>query len=183
MEMGCGVGRVTRELLAHGYRVTAVDNSPEMLACVPPEASRICANIEDLAIGESFDAVVLASCLVNTPDVALRLAQLTKCREFLKPAGRLLLERFDPAWLANVQVGPLNSIGTVEMCVDDVQGSGAERELCLRYREGDDEWLQYFTAAILDDEAIRQCLSSAGFQPPDWINRRWASAQVANNAA
>lgn len=182
IELGCGVGRMTRELLAHGYRVTAVDNSPEMLAYVPPEASRICANIEDLAIGKRFDAVILASCLVNTSDIPLRLAQLTKCQELLKPAGRLLLERFDPTWLANVQVGPLNSIGTVEMYVDEVHGSGAERELCFRYREGDDEWLQYFTAAILDDEAIRQCLSSAGFEPPDWINRRWASAQVANNA-
>lgn len=183
MELGCGVGRVTRELLAHGYTVTAVDNSPEMLAYVPPEASKICADIESLAIDERFDAVILASCLVNTPDAALRLAQLTKCQELLKPAGHLLLERFDPTWLANVQVGALNSIGTVEMYVDEVYGSGAERELCFRYREGEDEWLQYFTAAILDDADIRQCLSSAGFEPPDWINRRWASAQVVSNAA
>ena len=185
MELGCGVGRVTRELLAHGYgyRVTAVDNSPEMLAYVPPEAAKICADIESLAIVEKFDAVILAGCLINTPDVALRLAQLTNCHELLKPAGHLLLERFDPTWLANVQVGPLNSIGTVEMCVDEVHGTGVERELCFRYREGVDEWLQYFTAAILDDEDIRQCLSSAGFESPAWINRRWASAQLANNAA
>jgi SAM-dependent methyltransferase len=183
MELGCGVGRVTRELLAHGYTVTAVDNSPEMLAYVPPEASKVCADIESLAINERFDAVILASCLVNTPDVALRLAQLTKCRELLKPAGHLILERFDPLWLANVQVGPLNSLGTVEMCVDEVHGSGADRELCFRYREGEDEWLQYFTAAILDDEDIDQCLSSAGFESPYWINRRWASAKVMSNAA
>ena len=183
MELGCGVGRVTRKLLAHGYAVTAVDNSQEMLAYVPPEASKICADIECLALDEKFDAVILASCLVNTPDVALRLRQLTKCQELLKPAGHLFLERFDPTWLANVQVGPLNSIGTVEMCVDEVHGSGAERELCFRYREGEDEWLQYFTAAILDDEDIRQCLSSARFEPPDWINRRWASAKVIGNAA
>jgi SAM-dependent methyltransferase len=183
VELGCGVGRITRELLRHGYRVTAVDNSPEMLAYVPPEASKICADIESLALDEKFDAVILASCLVNTPDAALRSAQLTKCRGLLKPAGHLLLERFDPAWLANVQVGPLNSIGPVAMYVTEVRGSGAERELCFRYREGEDEWLQYFTAAILDDEDIRQCLSRAGFEPPDWINRRWAGARVVGNAA
>jgi SAM-dependent methyltransferase len=182
IELGCGVGRITRELLTHGYRVTAVDNSPEMLAYVPLEASKICADIEGLAIDEMFDAVILASCLVNTPDVALRLAQLTKCQGLLKPAGHLLLERFDPAWLANVKVGPLKSIGTIAMYVDEVRGSGAERELCFRYREGEDEWLQYFATTILDDEDICQCLSSTGFEPPDWINRRWASAQVVNNA-
>ena len=38
IELGCGVGRITRELLAHGYRVTAVDNSAEMLAHVPEQA-------------------------------------------------------------------------------------------------------------------------------------------------
>jgi SAM-dependent methyltransferase len=183
VELGCGVGRITRELLVHGYTVTAVDNSPEMLAYVPPEASKICSDIESLAIDQKFDAVILASCLVNTPDVDLRQAQLIKCRGLLKPAGYLLLERFDPTWLANVQVGPLSSIGTVAMYVDEVRKSGAERELCFRYREGKDEWLQYFTTAILDDEDIRRCLSSAGFAPPDWINRRWASAQAVTNAA
>jgi len=183
LELGCGVGRVTRELLAHGYRVTVVDNSPEMLAYVPPEASKICADIESVVIGEKFDAVILASCLVNTPDVALRLAQLTKCQGLLRPAGYLFLERFDPTWLANVHVGPLNSIGTVEMYVDQVHGSGAERELCFRYREGEGEWRQYFTAAILDDEDIRRCLSRAGFETPEWINRRWASARMVSNAA
>jgi SAM-dependent methyltransferase len=179
LELGCGVGRVTRELLAHGYRVTAVDNSPEMLAHVPAGATTICANIESLAIDEKFDAVILASCLINTPDTALRQAQLTRCRELMKPAGRLLIERFDPAWLANVQAGPLDGIGNVSMSVDEARGSGSIRELCLRYRDGEDEWLQYFAAAILEDEDIRRCLSSAGFEAPDWINRRWASVRYA----
>src|SRR2546422_7176261 len=41
IELGCGVGRITRELLAHGYRVTAVDNSPEMLAPVDRKSTRL----------------------------------------------------------------------------------------------------------------------------------------------
>ena len=158
-------------------------NSAEMLAYVPPEACKICADIENLAITEKFDAVILASCLVNTPDVTLRLAQLTKCQNLLKPGGHILLERFDPTCLTNVQIGPLNSLGTVEMYIDDVRGSGTNRELCFRYREGEDEWHQYFTAAVLDDEDIGRCLSSVGFEPPQWINRRWASAQVVSDAA
>src|SRR5207249_11429649 len=50
LEMGCGVGRMTKELLAKGYYVTAIDNSPEMLAHVPPAAPTICSNIEDLEL-------------------------------------------------------------------------------------------------------------------------------------
>ncbi len=178
LELGCGVGRITRALVRNGYRVTAVDNSAEMLAHVPPEATTICADIETLSVAETFDTVILASCLVNTPDAALRFAQVTRCRKLLKPGGNLLLERFDPTWLANVKVGPVSRIGNVEMFVDEVCGSGTERQLCFRYREGDEEWRQYFTAAILDDEDIRECLLTAGFEHVDWINARWATAQL-----
>ncbi len=181
IELGCGVGRITRQLLARGYTVAAVDNSPEMLAHVPIAASRICEDIEHLAVERQFDTVILASCLINTPDAALRSEQLAKCRELLKPDGRLIFQRFDPAWLADVQAGPLGNIGGIELRADEVHRSGANVDLCLRYRENEDEWLQYFTAAILDDEDIRQCLSTAGFGPPSWINRRWASTGVMLN--
>ncbi len=76
LEMGCGVGRMTKELLGKGYYVTAIDNSPEMLAHVPPAATTICSNIEDLELKEWFDAVLLASNLVNVADDGLRTAQL-----------------------------------------------------------------------------------------------------------
>jgi SAM-dependent methyltransferase len=34
LELGCGAGRITRQLVRLGYRVTAVDESAEMLAHV-----------------------------------------------------------------------------------------------------------------------------------------------------
>lgn len=179
VELGCGVGRVTRELLRRGYRVTAVDNSAEMLKHVPSDATKVCADIERLELGATFDAVLFASCLVNTPDAALRSAQLAKCRELLETGGRLVLQRFDPEWLANVQVGPLKGIGAVAMSVDEMRASGALREICLRYRADDGEWRQYFAAAILEDDDIARCLSQAGFDPPHWIDRRWAVTRVA----
>ena len=183
IELGCGVGRMTRELLARGYRVTAVDNSPEMLAHVPSQASGICADIEALALETTFDAVILASCLVNVPDVAIRAVQLAKCRDLLKPGGQLILERYDPSWLANVQIGPLGSVGDIEMHLDEIHRNGANVDICLRYQGRGEEWLHYFSAAILDDDEICSCLSSAGFASPSWIDRRWASVGVMKNAA
>jgi SAM-dependent methyltransferase len=169
---------MTRELLAHGYRVTAVDNSPEMLAHVPSQASKVCADIEALTLEASFDAVIFASCLINIPDAAVRAAQLAKCREHLKPDGRLIFERYDPSWLAEVQIGALGKAGDIELHVDAVQRDGANVYLCLRYRHRSEDWLHCFTDAILSDDDVRNCLSSAGFAAPCWIDRRWGVAKA-----
>ena len=183
LELGCGVGRVTRVLLAGGYCVTAVDNSPEMLAHVPSQASKICADIEVLALGTTFDAVIFASCLINIPDAAIRAAQLAKCRDHLKPDGHLVFERYDPNWLSNVQIGPLAKAGDIEMHVDAVQRDGPNVYLCLRYRDGSEDWLHCFTGTILTDDDVRSCLLSAGFTAPSWIDSRWGVAKAIANAA
>ena len=176
LELGCGTGRLTRRLLARGYRVTAVDNSPEMLAHVPVAARTVCADIEGLALGTAFDAVVLASCLVNTPCETHRVALLRACFDHLRPDGRLLFERYDPAWLARATAGPLGKVGDVEMHLDRVARDESAMELSLRCRAGSDEWVQHFSAAPLDDDRARKCLAKAGFSPPSWIDARWGVA-------
>lgn len=176
LELGCGVGRVTRPLLAAGYRVTAVDNSPEMLSHAPAGATKVLANIEDLDLDESFDSVIMGSCLVNTPDDSLREQQLARCRRHLRTGGVLLLERFDPQWLRGVGVGRIGRIGDVDMSVLEARNRDAEVDLCFRYEERGEAWLQHFTARILDDAAVAIQLAGAGFGPPKWINRRWCAA-------
>jgi len=183
LELGCGVGRMTRNLLARGYHVTAVDNSPDMLAHVSTEASKVCANIEDLDLGEEFDAVILASCLINIPDEGLRALQLAKCRTHLQSGSPLLFERHDPAWLSAVTVGYLGDIGTVEIYVDEAARKDAEVQLCVRYQEDEQSWSHRFTVRILDDEAVQEVLSRAGFAAPRWINQRWGAAIACDHAA
>jgi SAM-dependent methyltransferase len=53
LELGARVGRITRPLLELGYRVTAVDNSSEMLAEIRG-ATTVLSNIEDLALSTLF---------------------------------------------------------------------------------------------------------------------------------
>lgn len=183
LELGCGVGRITRVLLARGYRVTAVDNSVEMLAHVPSQASKTCADIEALALETTFDAVIFVSCLINNPDAAIRAKQLAKCRDHLKPDGHLIFERYDPGWLADVQIGALGKIGKIDMQVDAVQRDGPNVYLCLRYHDGREDWLHCFTDSILTDDDVRSCLLSAGFAAPHWIDSRWGVARVIRNAA
>jgi SAM-dependent methyltransferase len=183
LELGCGVGRITRVLLDRGYRVTAVDNSAEMLAHVPAQASRVCADIEDLALETRFDAVLFASCLINIADAAIRAKQLAKCRGHLKLGGRLIFERYDPSWLSEVKIGTLGKVGDIEMQVDAVGRDGPNVYLCLRYRDGSEEWLHCFTDTILTDDDVLSCLLSAGFTAPSWIDSRWGVAEVMRNAA
>src|SRR5687767_3496046 len=68
LELGCGAGRVTRHLVKLGHRVTAVDNSPEMLAQVAglSGAEVVLADIETLDLGaRRWPVVLLASHLIN----------------------------------------------------------------------------------------------------------------------
>jgi len=181
--MGCGVGRVTKQLLAKGYYVTAIDDSPEMLAHVPPAATTICSNIEDLDLKESFDSVLLASNLINVADDDLRTAQLKACRRHLKAGGKLIFERYDPTWLSTIEVGRIGTIGDFELFADEVRRQGTRVHMCLRYEGPPGRWLHHFTDSILDDEAIAACLFNCGFSNVCWINRTWGSATGIDNAA
>ena len=173
LELGCGVGRLTRHLLGHGYLVTAVDNSPDMLAHVPVAAAKICSSVEDLDLGATFDAVILASSLINTPLAAQRSALLRACFKHLRPGGRFIFERYDPAWLSSAVVGPLGKLGEVEMHIDRLVRRADNIEMSLRYRAGSDEWSHHFTASSLDDEQVRACLTDSGFVRLSWIDKRW----------
>ena len=68
LELGSGAGRVTHALLALGHQVVAVDESPDMLSRVRG-AETVPARIDGLSLHRTFDAVLLASHLVNAPDV------------------------------------------------------------------------------------------------------------------
>ena len=77
LEVGCGTGSVTRRLVQRGARVTALDQSPEMLE----QARRRCADVEGAGSGPrpewlertaaeidalpdaAFDVVVMSLCL------------------------------------------------------------------------------------------------------------------------
>src|SRR4026209_2866869 len=95
LELGCGAGRITHELIALGHRVTAVDNSAEMLAQVRG-AETVLGDIESLDLGRTFAVVVLASNFLNDPEQAQLDAVLAACARHVEPDGQVLLERMAP---------------------------------------------------------------------------------------
>ena len=93
LELGCGTGRVTRQLVARGYAVVAVDESPEMLAHVRG-VETVCARIEELDLGRRFDAVLLLSNLL-TVEPPQRQAFLDACA---RHADFLVVETLPLGW-------------------------------------------------------------------------------------
>jgi len=180
VELGCGAGRLTRQLLDWGVHVTAVDNCPEMLAALPNGASPVLSDIESLNLDRRFEVALLASCLINHPAPDARFAFVATARRHLGPRGRLLLERHDPAWLRAIQPGSINPAGDIAMSVEAVRRTGDLVEMTLRYEIAGNVWRHSFVVAALDEADVEALLSQTGFGSFVWsgTRKRWLSAVV-----
>jgi SAM-dependent methyltransferase len=180
LELGCGVGRLTKVLLSLGLRVTAVDNSAGMLAHCPDGATLIKGDIETLRLERTFDAVLLASCLINIPFERTRDAFLRTARCHLETNGLLLFERQSAAWLNDLVAGWTSNIGEIVVTVEEAVRDGDQLAICLAYKHGGSAWRHRFAHAVLNDEDVNQCLKAAGFREATWIDqkRRWGAVQA-----
>jgi SAM-dependent methyltransferase len=175
LELGCGTGRMTNRLLEFGCRVTAVDNSVEMLAEVPKEAIRVAADIETLQLDKTFDVVILASNFINHPTEVVRDAFLKAARRHSAAGTRLLIERHDPQWLRTVQVGALGVSDGVALHVESIAREGDTVSMTLRYETPFAQWRQHFSTTSLSKEFIESTVASHGFGCFTWIGQpgRW----------
>ncbi len=182
LELGCGTGRLTRRLLSFGCAVTAVDNSEEMLAHAPTAACLVCSDIEHLRLAQKFDVVILPSGLINHADGAVRSAFLATAAAHLKPSGRFILQRQDPAWLETAVVGPAGELHGLAIRIESVVRVNGAIEMTLKYTEGDQTWMHSFTLSSVDESMLQLQLRAAGFGQVIWLDvgRRWASASLQN---
>ncbi|MFE0755805.1 class I SAM-dependent methyltransferase [Inquilinus sp. NPDC058860] len=180
LELGSGPGRVTHALVSRGYAVTAVDNSAEMLAHVRG-AETVLADIEDLDLGRSFDAVLLASTLINFPEAQTRAALLAACRRHVRPGGAVLIERRNPATFATLQPGPAGEEAGIRHVIESVRHEGPLSHIVLRSEAADAAWTQSYTCELIDDAQMTEALTAAGLRLVRWLDppRRWALAEPA----
>jgi SAM-dependent methyltransferase len=88
LELGCGSGRHSAEMIAAGFDVRSTDGSPEMAA---EAARRLGRPVETLRFDEldeqtTYDAVWASACLLHVPKADLRNV-LARIWRALKPAG------------------------------------------------------------------------------------------------
>jgi SAM-dependent methyltransferase len=178
LEFGAGAGRMTHHLLGAGHRVVAVDESAEMLAHVR-DARTVRSRIEDLALGECFDVVLLASHLVNVPDGGQRRALLDACARHVAPGGWLLVERHPPAWFDDVAPGTTTNDGLTTTLRDIGRPAPGLIEATVVYRLGDREWTQRFTAERVDDDALQAAMAASGLRLTGFLDdgRAWARGE------
>lgn len=160
LDLGAGVGRIAHGLVERGHEVVAVDQSAEMLAHVRG-ARTVTAPIAGLDLGRTFDAVLLASHLVNTPDAGERRALFDTARRHLAAGGVLVAEWHPPEWF-DAAGEASGRAGEVRIELRDVHRDGDRLSATVRYWIGDELWTHSFTARRLTDQALAGELREAG---------------------
>jgi SAM-dependent methyltransferase len=162
LELGSGTGRITHPLVALGHPVVAVDESPEMLAYVR-DAETVCSRIEDLALGRRFDAVLLASHLINA-DPATRNAFLAACRRHVADDGWVIIQQHSPDWFSAAADAESTRDGIILRMRDVSRPAPNLVSATMEYVDGHRRWTQTFTATRLDETELAAVLAGAGLR-------------------
>jgi ubiquinone/menaquinone biosynthesis C-methylase UbiE len=157
LDLGCGEGRLSRDLAALGHDVVGVDSSPAMLAAAreaAPDLELHEADAAELPFDDaSFDLVVA---FMSLQDVENLDGAISECSRVLRADGRLCI----------AVVHPINSAGTWER--DDAQSplviEGSYLET-FGYAEtfSRDGLEMTFTSVHRPLEAYTEALAGSGF--------------------
>lgn len=129
LELGAGTGETALFLAHHGYKVTAVDITPENIELIrrmareEPAVTPILGDFQNVKIPKRFDAVVLFETFgMGTDSEQRRLIERIE-REWLNPGGVLILDVYHP-------FGPMRDAGNrADLdALDDVPTSVAMHE-------------------------------------------------------
>jgi SAM-dependent methyltransferase len=174
LDLGCGAGRISRELARRGHQVVAVDQSDAMLSHLDAvsgiEAMR--ADIGGLQLGRRFGGVVLGSYLINHPTRGA--AYLDSARRHVAADGAVVIQRYDPAW-ARAELPDRAQAGDVTIEVTRLELVGTRLAASVSYTIGRRQWCQDVEAVLLDDDAVDALASGAGLVVDRWIDeyRTW----------
>ena len=182
LELGCGAGRVTHELIRLGHPVTAVDESAEMLALVRG-AETIRSTVEELRLARSFDAVVLGSHFVNDADPGRRRRLLATCARHVLAGGSVLIESYASTLDWEAAVGRTSFLGDVAVTLLQARVDGPLVDAVVEYAVAGRSWRQPFTARMLDEAELTAALRDVGLRFVRWVDdeaswceaRPWAS--------
>lgn len=172
LDLGCGTGRIGAPLVELGHAVVGIDDSPEMLAAMDRSVEAVLADARTVRLGRRFDAVLLASHLLNDPDAD---AFLATAHAHLGDGGLIIAEVYPPTMDWAATVGRAGMLGPVEVTVIRAKLEGLDLDAEVRYRLGDRSWYQPLTARMRDESDLRAMLAHCAFAFDRWLDaqRGW----------
>jgi len=175
LELGCGTGRILRPLADLGHPVLGVDESPAMLAhCT--DLPTACAAIETLRLDRRFDAVLLASTMLNT-EPAQRRAFLATCRRHVDLQGVVVIQQSAPSWFDTVAPSEVEH-GGIRRVVRSVRRDGPRLDVVVAYHVGDRTWTHAWDSYRISREELTADLAAAGLRFGRWLtdDHAWFTA-------
>jgi SAM-dependent methyltransferase len=179
LELGCGTGRILRGLAGLGHAVLGVDESPEMLGQAT-DLDTVLSPIETLDLRRSFDAVLLASTLINTPDPAARAAMLNTARRHTNGGGSVVVQWHPPQWLDALAPFNVERDG-IRYTIAAIERDGPSLRTTIEYRFEHRCWTHTFTAHRLSEDELVEAVRGAGFGQIRWLtaDRAWLAVPAA----
>jgi SAM-dependent methyltransferase len=177
LELGCGAGRMTRELLRLGHPVIAVDESREMLARVSG-ARTVWSRIEQLVLRRRMPVVLLASRVVNQAERSARSALLAACRRHVADDGAVLIETYPRGW--HPEAGSNSARGGLSMTLVEASWDGGVMTGVVEYELNGRRWRHGpFRARPLHEDELRTEMTEAGLHLERWLDeaRTWLLAR------
>jgi SAM-dependent methyltransferase len=182
LDLGAGAGRIAHALVERGHRVTVVDQSQAMLDHVDPSLERHLADIEELDLGRAFDAVLLASFLINTPHEHQRDEFVATCKRHVAPGGAIYLQRLDPE-LVPLAIDAESTDGGVTYAMSDVRHDGAAFAATMAFTTNGDgnRWEHRYEGVVLDDDEIAKAIAPHHLRITGFLDdqRTWVEIRTA----
>jgi SAM-dependent methyltransferase len=162
LELGCGTGRILRPLARLGHPVLGVDESRAMLARVA-DLPTVCSPIETLRLDETFDAVLLASTMINVPP-AQRQAFLATCRHHLARGGIAVFQQNPPSWFETVPSRERDEPGGIRRIVRTARREPPLLHIEVEYQVGGQVWTHAWASSEISADELRADLAAAGLR-------------------
>jgi SAM-dependent methyltransferase len=178
LELGCGTGRILRPLAALGHQVTGVDDSPDMLAR-SPDLPTVCSAIESLRLDREFDAVLLASTLINASP-GTRQAFLATVRRHLHGDGVAVFQQNPSDWFDGLlDAEPVrDDPGGIRRVIRSARWEPPCMHVEVEYQVGGSIWTHAWASHQISDEELARDLAAADLRFGDWLagDHSWFTA-------
>ncbi len=173
LDLCCGTGLMSAELVALGYRVVGVDRSPSMLArarrLLGPDAVLVRQALPELTIDAGFDAVVSTFDGLNYLNPTELVAALSAVACRLRPGGWLVFDLHTDAMMDFTVQHPVvegqghGRLFTISSVVDVSARVCTTRIVVTPTTDDGEAFTEEHRQYFLSDEQVRRSLTTAGF--------------------